>query len=272
MTVNQVDEETGRPRVVLISGGNGVIGRAIARRILRHGGHEVVLACRTEQSGQEAKLRAQEGKPGAPVRYVACDLARRRDIFALAASFEGPLDVLINNAAASPPRRSETPDGIEVQFATNVLGYVWMMEAFAPLLSASRPSRIVNVASYWAGDLDLSDLEFKRRRYDNNAAYRQSKQANRMLSVVYAERFAQLGISVNACHPGDVSSKLSRDLGFGGSMTADDSAKTPAYLALDPAGERNTGKYFASERLASCEFSRDLEAMRSLDRICQAYR
>jgi len=72
------------------------------------------------------------------------------------------------------------------------------------------------VASYWAGDLDIDDLEFKHRPYSNGAAYRQSKQANRMLTVAFAERLAEHRISVNACHPGDVNSNLSNDLGFGG--------------------------------------------------------
>ena len=49
-----------------------------------------------------------------------------------------------------------------------------MMSLFSEILKASAPARIINVASYWAGDLDLSDLEFKRRRYDNGTAYRAS--------------------------------------------------------------------------------------------------
>ncbi len=271
MTVHQVDEDTQARRVVMVTGGAGVIGLAIAQRILRRDGYEVVLACRSEESGREAKARLQRSTGSDRIRFVACNVSRRSEVLKLAERFEGPLHVLINNAAASPPKRTVTKDGIELQFATNVLGYVWMMEAFAPLLSRARPARIVNVASYWAGDLDLDDLEFTRRRYDNNAAYRQSKQANRMLTVAYAERLAPLGISVNACHPGDSSSKLSRDLGFGGSMSADDSAKTPAFLALEPSGIEQTGKYFASSRLASCEFSRDAVAIRKLAQICDAY-
>jgi hypothetical protein len=35
------------------------------------------------------------------------------------------------------------------------------------ILKASAPARVVNVASYWAGGLDLNDLEFTRRSYDN---------------------------------------------------------------------------------------------------------
>jgi NAD(P)-dependent dehydrogenase (short-subunit alcohol dehydrogenase family) len=54
--------------------------------------------------------------------------------------------------------------GIERHFATNVLGYFRMIQALTPLLSASPLARVVNVASYWAGGLDLTDLEFKGPR------------------------------------------------------------------------------------------------------------
>ncbi len=47
---------------------------------------------------------------------------------------------------------------------------------------------VVVVASYWAGGLDLDDPEFRRRRYNNDQAYRQSKQADCMLTVAFARR------------------------------------------------------------------------------------
>ena len=89
------------------------------------------------------------------------DVSRRADLEALARRVSGPLDVLIQNAATAPHRRQETPEGIEVQLATNVLAYLWLAEALLPALeraAAASQSRIVNVASYWAGDLDLADL------------------------------------------------------------------------------------------------------------------
>ena len=63
-------------------------------------------------------------------------------------------------------------------------------------------------------DLTSNDLEFKRRNYDNDKAYRQSKQADRMLSAAFAEKLKPFQITVNACHPGDVNSVLSNNLGF----------------------------------------------------------
>jgi retinol dehydrogenase-13 len=95
-----------------------------------------------------------------------------------------------------------------------------MTTAFQDHLARSAPARVVNVASYWAGGLDLEDLEFKRRRYDNDGAYRQSKQADRMLTVAFAERLERSHVTVNACHPGDLVSTLSRNLGFGGHQRA----------------------------------------------------
>jgi NAD(P)-dependent dehydrogenase (short-subunit alcohol dehydrogenase family) len=139
------------------------------------------------------------------------------------------------------------------------------------LLSASSPARIVNVASYWAGDLDLTDLEFKRRVYDNDSAYRQSKQANRMLTVAFAKRLKPRDITVNVCHPGDVRSKLASDLGFGGHETPDQGAQTPAWLATDAIGGALTGKYFEHRRKIHCRFSEDQAAIEALFEACAAY-
>ena len=56
-------------------------------------------------------------------------------------------------------RRQETPEGIELQFATNVLGYFWLTQEFSEQLKRSAPARVINVASYWAGDLELDHAE-----------------------------------------------------------------------------------------------------------------
>jgi NAD(P)-dependent dehydrogenase (short-subunit alcohol dehydrogenase family) len=132
-------------------------------------------------------------------------------------------------------------------------------------------ARIINVASYWAGGLDIDDLEFRRRRYDNDAAYRQSKQADRMLTVAFAERLAPSGITVNSCHPGDVNSKLSNSLGFGGHESPDQGAATPVWLATDPTVSRITGKYFANQEPTSCQFSTDGVTIERLYGICDKY-
>ncbi len=258
-------------QTVLITGATGAIGKAIARQLAEHKTFEVVLACRHEEKARLAVAEIQHATSNLNVRYELVDVSRRASIQALVDRWHGPLHVLINNAAASPRQRQETPEGIEVQFATNVLGYFWMTQLFSEILKASVPARIINVASYWAGDLDLSDLEFKRRRYNNGTAYRQSKQANRMLTVAFATRLKPYSITVNACHPGDVNSRLSNELGFGGHATPDEGADTPVWLATDPVSQHETGKYFEQRRATRCRFGEDTAGVEALYTACLAY-
>ena len=256
--------ETEPRQVVAVTGATGAIGYAIASRLAAQQRCEVVLVTRDAGRGAIAVRELQKETANPNVRHEVCDLSRKAEIEALGQRWQGPLHVLINNAATAPRRREVTPEGIERQFATNVLGYFWMTKALTPALSRGAPGRIINVASYWAGDLDLDDLEFARRPYDNDTAYRQSKQADRMLTAACAPLLEPIQVTVNACHPGDASSKLSRDLGFGGSQTPDEGAETPLYLALSSEGYETTGKYFARRRQEPCRFSADRRAVAAL--------
>jgi len=258
-------------RIFMVTGATGAIGQAIARQLAAEVNHEVVLIGRDEARTRQATEDIREATGNEAVRYEIVDLSRKAPIDGLAVGWAGPLHVLVNNAGATPRSRQETPEGIELQWATNVLGYFWLIQAFKDILTSAAPARVINVASYWAGDLDLDDLEFKRRRYDNGRAYRQSKQADRMLSAAFAQRFEPLRISVNACHPGDVNSRLSTDLGFGGHESPDQGADTPVWLATDPIGQQMSGAYFEHRRVTKDRFVQDATAVEALYQACQAY-
>ncbi len=258
-------------QVALVTGANGAIGQAIARQIAEKQIYELVLLCRNEKKARRAARDITQATGNSQVRYELVDVSRRSSIQALAERWSGPIHVLVNNAGVTPRQRQETPAGIELQFATNVLGYFWMMQTFSEHLKKSSPSRVVNVASYWAGGLDIDDLEFKRRRYNNNQVYRQSKQADRMLAVAFAEKLKPYGVSVNACHPGDVNSTLSNNLGFGGHESPDKGASTPAWLATSPAGQEETGKYFEYMREVRCPFGANKKAVEELYEVCLSF-
>lgn len=266
------------PTVCLVTGAAGAIGSAIAHRLARDSAREVVLVGRDESRliNLCAEIGHDTGNPR--VRHETADLSRKADIFALAKRWSGPLHVLINNAAITPRRRQETPEGIELLFATNVLGYFRMTRAFEGILTQTArvetrdgAVRVVNVASYWAGDLDMDDLEFKHRSYANGIAYRQSKQANIMLTGSFAWRLSPSGVSVNACHPGDVRSKVSEGLGFGGSESAAQAADTPVWLAASPEVSNVTGRYFERCALVRNRFLDDRAACERLFQICSQY-
>lgn len=257
--------------IAFITGATGAIGEAIARNIAIDNKYEVVLVARNEDKAKNVlnKIKADTGNQNVSYRIV--DLSNKEEIFQFASEWDKPLHILVNNAAITPRLRQENKEGIELQFATNVLGYFWMIQAFKERLFQSAPSRIVNVASYWAGGLKLGDLEFKKRNYNNDEAYRQSKQANRMLSIAFAERFAEQNVAVVSCHPGDVNSKLSNDLGFGGHETPDEGASTPVWLSILSYEKLESGKYYAHKRVEHCHFSQDKKSIEELYDICNSY-
>ena len=263
--------EKRRRRIAAVTGASGAIGMAIAGQLAADPDQAVVLICRDQGKATRCVDSISRATGNPHVRYELADLSRRASIQALAQRWNGPLDILVNNAAIAPRHRMQTPEGIELQFATNVLGYFWIIDALTEPLRQGSGARIINVASYWAGGLDLTDLEFRKRPYHNDAAYRQSKQADRMLSVCFARRLQPLGITVNACHPGDVDSTLSNALGFGGHQSADAGAKTPVWLAVSEAGALHTGKYFERQREVSCPYARDSQAVEALYAACQSY-
>jgi NAD(P)-dependent dehydrogenase (short-subunit alcohol dehydrogenase family) len=258
-------------RIFLVTGATGAIGKAIARQLAADSNHEVVIVGRDKIKTQVTVDEIIQTTGNHHVRFELADLSRQVEIQALANRWSAPLHVLINNAATTPRQRQETAEGIELQFATNVMGYFWMTQAFQDILIASSPARIVNVASYWAGDMDLDDLEFKRRRYNNGTAYRQSKQANRMLTAIFAEQLHPFNVTVNACHPGDVNSQLSNNLGFGGSESPDKGAETPVWLATNPIGQEKTGAYFEHRKPAPDRFTQNQDAVAALYQACLAY-
>jgi NAD(P)-dependent dehydrogenase (short-subunit alcohol dehydrogenase family) len=257
-------------RVAAVTGATGAIGKSIARQLASEGFGVILLTRNAPKSSLVVEELIQLTK-NENIHYELVDLSSRASIQSLASSWEEPLHVLINNAAISPTNREETKEGIELQFATNVLGYFWMTELFSNIIKQYSPSRIINVASYWAGGLDLNDLEFKNRPYHNHASYRQSKQANRMLTPIFAELLKSVGITVNTCHPGDVNSALSNSLGFGGSQSPAQGAKTPAWLATSPTVSNITGKYFENCKEVFCPFGLQTSEAQQLFKICQSY-
>jgi len=260
-----------KPQTIVVTGATGVIGEALTLRLGRLPTTRLILPVRDSAKGARLADHLRKLNRDLELRIETVDLERKSESQAFARRVDEPIQVLVNLAAVTPRRREETPEGIERQLATNVLGYFWMIDCLRPQLQAGAPSRVVNVASYWAGGLQLDDLEFRRRSYDNDAAYRQSKQADRMLTAAFAQRFASDGISVNACHPGDVPSRLARNLGFGGHQSADEAADTPAWLATGAEGRAVSGAYFAHRQREPCPFMRDRRAVEALFARCAEY-
>ena len=146
-------------QTTLVTGAYGAIGKAIARQIAEKG-YRTVLLGRDELKLKKATDEIISVTGNRDVFFKPVDLSRKSSIIELSEKWKWPLNILINNAASAPQKRIETQEGIEVQFATNVLGYFWMIEYLSGLMKNAEGAKIVNVASYWAGGLDINDLGF----------------------------------------------------------------------------------------------------------------
>jgi retinol dehydrogenase-13 len=260
-------------KTFIVTGAYGGIGKAICEILAKDHDNQILLAGRNEHELNLVVEQIKSKTKNNLIQGYVVDFSSKESIenFALQLK-DQPIDVLINNHATGPKKREVNQNGIELQFATNVLGYIWMINSFENNLKKSSPhARIVNVASYWAGGLDINDLEFNKRRYTTDAAYQQAKQANRMLTLAYAEKFLHDGITVNVCHPGDSNTKLSNSMGFGGHETPEQSAQTPVYLAISNDVANITGKYFRDCKIQDDPFMKDKELIKKLYNICQQY-
>jgi NAD(P)-dependent dehydrogenase (short-subunit alcohol dehydrogenase family) len=199
-------------RTCIVTGANSGIGKAVARGLASYGA-TVVMACRSESRGRAAldELRSETGSDRLHLRLV--DLSEQASIRHFATDFLSEFDalhVLVNNAGIYPAERQLSPDGIEMTWATNVMAYYLLTDLLEQRLRDCAPSRIVNVASTKAGQLRLDDLQFEKRHFGGIAAYEQSKQANRMLSWVRADKLKSDGVTVNVAHPGAVATGIAR--------------------------------------------------------------
>ncbi len=190
-------------KTALVTGASTGIGKEIARDLARLNAR-VLLACRSEERGRAAleEIVADTGNHKTELRIV--DVASRASVLAFGRELrarEAQLHILVNNAGVWLDERRTSVDGIELTWATNVLGTFGVTRELLPLLEATgKPgaaARIVNVASGLARSLDLSDVELVTRGYDGVTAYAQSKAADRVLTRAFARRLEGKPVTAN---------------------------------------------------------------------------
>ena len=197
-------------RAVVTGGGSG-IGVETARA-LAAAGADVTLAVRNPQQGARAAADITGTTGNDRVTVAPLDLADPASIAAFVAAWDGPLHLLVNNAGIMASPEMRTPQGWEMQFATNHLGHFALATGLRPALAAARGARVVSVSSaaHLRSPVVFDDIHFQRRDYEPWAAYGQSKSANVLFAVEATRRWADDGILVNALHPGGIRTNLQR--------------------------------------------------------------
>ncbi|MFD7577526.1 SDR family NAD(P)-dependent oxidoreductase [Kitasatospora sp. NPDC059817] len=275
---------TGRRAVV--TGGASGIGVETARA-LASAGAQVTLAVRNLDAGARTAEDITATTGNKDLRVAPLDLADQASIAAFVAAWDGPLHILVNNAGVMASPEVRTPEGWELQFATNHLGHFALATGLHAALVRDGGARVVAVSSsaHHRSPVVFEDIHFRERAYEPWSAYGQSKTANVLFAVEAAKRWAADGITVNALMPGGIRTALQRHVSEeeldrlraqaanGAELlwkTTEQGAATSVLLAASPLLAGVSGRYFEdcneavrgelSARTGVAEYALDPEA------------
>jgi len=248
---------TGRRAVV--TGGASGIGVETARA-LAGAGAQVTLAVRDLAAGERTAQDIIETTGNKQVLVAPLDLADQDSVAAFVLEWDGPLHILVNNAGVMAAPETRTPEGWELQFATNHLGHFALATGLHRALKESGDARVVSVSSsaHHRSPVVFEDIHFHERPYEAWSAYGQSKTANVLFAVEASKRWAADGITVNALMPGGIRTNLQRHVdeeelnrlraaAGGGELkwkTPEQGAATSILVATSPLLAGIGGRYF----------------------------
>ena len=273
-----------KDKVVIITGSNKGIGKEAAKQIAKLGA-KVYMACRSLDSANQAseEIIKETGNQNVFVRHL--DLASPESIINFVDLFkneESKLDVLINNAGLWTKEKKLTEINVEQTFAVNVLGHQLLTQLLLNELRNTVSSRIINTASHFAGGLDIDDINFDKRNYNETLAYKQTKQANRMLTREWARRLEKDNVSVYSLTPGFIpDTELFREQNVVGKFllkafaliegrTIEEGADTIVWLASAEKIDGSNGGFFNQRKEEKCKFNNPADEKKLWDK-CEEF-
>jgi 3-oxoacyl-[acyl-carrier protein] reductase len=182
-------------RIILITGGNGGLGRAIARAFLNESAdHQVWLGVRANRSQADALAAEFAGR----CRCLELDVTQPESWKAAVSRMvteSQRLDVLVNNAGSHQDSllANMTPSAWQQVLATNLDSVFHGCQAVLPTMISQRHGRIVNIASLSALLAPMGQTN-----------YAAAKAGVVALTQSLAKEVARIGITVNAVCPGYV--------------------------------------------------------------------
>jgi short-subunit dehydrogenase len=206
-------------KTVVITGASRGLGRETAVRLSRKYAN-VVLVARSQDLLDQLQKEIAELTGRSPLA-IACDVADEDDVKRMAAKVQenfNCVDVLINNAGIGIHKVSEQMTGEEMrkQFAVNVFGPFYCIQALLPLLKLGQCGYVLNVGSL------VSKVSFA-----DNSVYAATKSALAGFSEGLRHEMKKLNIKIGLFLPGLMNTAFQAD-------RVESAHKVPSFLILDP--------------------------------------
>lgn len=239
-------------RVVVLTGGAGILGQRMAMALAVHGAR-LALIDRDAKRVEEAVAKVHAEVPGASVRGQVCDITQREQLQALhdrVSKELGPIDVLINNAAAKSanffePFATFPIDDWDEVMDVNVKGVMLGCQVIGSAMAERGNGSIINTLSIYgivAPDQRIYEGSiYEGRAINTPAVYSASKAAVWGLTRYLAAYWGDQGVRVNAITPGGVFSgqnetfvqRYSARVPMGRMALQDEMSGAVVYLASD---------------------------------------
>jgi NAD(P)-dependent dehydrogenase (short-subunit alcohol dehydrogenase family) len=242
-------------KTVLITGSTDGVGRYVAAQ-LAAAGAEVLIHGRDRDRAKTLADEIRQQGHGEVTFYPAdlSSLAGARQLAEAVLADHKRLDIFISNAGIGSrtqgAERRVSADGHELRFAVNYLSGFLLARLLLPLLKASAPSRIVNVASLGQHPIDFDDV-MMTRNYSGSRAYAQSKLAQIMFTIDLARELEGSGVTVNSLHPATyMNTTMVREGGITPISTVEQGGDAILHLAAGDDMAGKSGLFFNGMREA----------------------
>lgn len=253
-------------KIVLITGATSGIGKQTAITLAKMG-TTIAITGRSRENGEAAVYEIKQLSGNSNIELLLADISSKAGIEQLVSQFKSKfdkLDVLLNNAGSAASERKLNNDGVELNFATNVLAPFQLTTQLMDLLQNSTSPRVITLMG---GDLpkklEMDNLQ-AQKSFDGLKYYSQSKLTMMVMMYEYAERLKGTKVTVNVCYPGQASTNMTQSVTANmlpgimrflfplfkllvrpdGGKSAEKASRSSVYLASAPDMEGKTGLYF----------------------------
>jgi len=256
-------------KTIVITGGTGGIGKQTALALATLGA-QVIITGRSQASGEAALSELKQRSGSQRVDLLLADLSTQSGVRSLADQFKQKydrLDVLINNAGLAAAQRRLTVDGVEADFATNVITPFLLTHLFMDRLKTSPSARVITLTGgNHPATIDLENLQAERS-FLGLQTYSHAKLIMMAVMYEFAQRVQGTNVTINVCYPGQASTTMTQSVtpemlpGFmriiwplfklatraDRGQSAAKAARCSVYLASSAGVEGVNGKYFDTQ-------------------------